>query len=276
MPIDTKDWFTDQFATQNDTLVADRDWIHKLYGIATGAEMSIRLLSSMRSDRHQPVLIIKHDNPYILDELCLHEHLADLRDSVLSFNTRLPIIVVPATPCLLADARYGVYCGRHGTRVKTAEGLANFLAWFNPDLVLQAGASKAIYHDVRDAYQLFTRGFLSSSLVVQDMDMLRKVEGRWQAVELKRFGETPSTWMPYLDDARNFEALEQASAALGMHKPICIGYRKWREGANPLVTVHDVNATRAGLTGRRHMSDVEHVFDVQPGEHYVSTRSVRK
>lgn len=246
--LNTHDWFSNHIEAQPNTLVADRDWLHKLYNIETGAQFSLRILSDMLTQFHLPVLVVRHDNLHILDELACHQALADLRHSVLQGMAKdIPIIVAPATPCLLEEAQFGIYCGEHGTRIRSADGLARYFKWL-PELhgqhdslnfLANAGARKLINQDVRDAFQLFTRAHLNKDLVIQDFDMLRLVGTQWQAIETKRHKCAVSAWLPYVDDSRNFRALAAASKAFGMLEPVCIGYRVYeREGSTPLVSVN--------------------------------------
>lgn len=272
----TKDWFTNHIDAQQDTLVADTDWLQKLYGAehATGAQFSLRLISDLDQGWHMPVLIVRHDNPFILDELNAHDKMYDLRNRVLvSISARIPTIVVPDTECKLGDAKFGVYCGHHGTRIKAAAGLARFLGHFHAGMLDNAGAHKPICHDIRDAFQSFTRTYLNGHLVIQDFDMLRKAEGQWQAIETKRHKCAVQYWRPYTNDSRNFTALAAASEFFGMAKPLCVSYRVIEPEASPRISVNLIqNATYEAITGQRCVVAYKDVWQANPTEDFYSTK----
>ena len=272
----THDWFTNHIDSQQDTLVADGDWLKKLYGAeyATGAQFSLRCMSLLEQGYHQPIQIVRHDNLHILDELNLHDQMHDLRSSVLvSISSHILTIVVPATECTLEEARFGIYCGHHGTIIKDAAGLARALSHFHPGLLEDAGAVKPICHDIRDAFQLFTRAYLSRKLVIQDFDILRKEAGQWQAIETKRHKCSVDAWLPYTNDSRNFRALTAASEFFQMAPPLCVGYcvTDFDKDDDARVSVSLIQrATYEAIFGQRCVVSVDEIWDAKPDTEFCS------
>ncbi|HZW14050.1 MAG TPA: hypothetical protein VFF81_12775, partial [Noviherbaspirillum sp.] len=240
-------------------------------------QFSLRLLSDLRANRHVPVLIVRHTDLLVLDAPETLEPLRRLRKALRGIASYIPVITVLAGDCLVKHARFGIYRGQCGSRVVTAEQLAARLAPYLPGMCDAPGAHKPVYHQARDAFQGFTRAHLAGHLVIQDCDVLRLVDGRWQAVELKRVREQPATWQPYTDDARNFQALAAASAELGMLHPLCMGYRKVRDGEHPIVALHEIRtAGNNAIEGVRCTCHVEEVWQAQPKDPYTSTRKVQR
>jgi hypothetical protein len=282
--LNTQDWFSNHIDQQPNTLVADRDWLHKLYHIQTGAQFSLRVISEFNAEAHLPLLVVRHDNPFVLDELQCHAEMADLREKLMT--TRIPVIVAPRTACTLADAKFGIYCGQHGTRATDAEGLARFFRWLPQrqgfaagavNLVSNTGIRKHINSDVRDAFQLFTRAYLNRDLVIQDFDMLRRVGTKWQAIETKRHKCPVSSWLPYLDDSLNFTALAKASDAFGMLAPVCIGYRVYerQDGGTPLVSVNYLKRiARDEIEGERCIVPADHIWNNNPVSSFQSRKRI--
>ena len=264
--LNTNDWFTTQFATDKSILLADEDWLYKLYGVKTGAAFSLRLITDLVADEHLPVLIVRHDNLTVLDGAT--EAMKALRAELKTISSNLPIIVVPATPCDLEEARFGLHAVGYGTRIRSAFELAANFSWAYPALVADPGATKKINRDVRDAFQLFTRAYLTKDRTIQDFDMLRKVDGKFQPVELKRFNVSVDNWKPYCNDSNNFKAMLQASKKLNLGEPICVGYCKH---GGDRVTVHRIkSANYSKIEGLREEVEVAQIWQARPEREYVS------
>lgn len=125
---------------------------------------------------------------------------------------------------------------------------------------------KPVHISLNDAFQDWTRNYLSSQLSINDIDALRMQEPaseppRVLIVELKRSLIGLETWMPYLDDIPNF-MLTKAVARKHVQRralDVTIQYqaprpgqqvdRPWREDA---VGLHGVTAVSyEGITGFR-------------------------
>lgn len=265
-----QDWLTDELEGRNDVLVADRDWLLKLYGIETGAEFSLRIISNLRTGNVLPVLIVRHENLRVLDELDCHEAIHDLRwIQFRCFGKLFPVVTIRpgAAP---AEPQYGVYAGRQRqTVICTGAQLAQRIAAHDATLVSDAGCRKAVNTSAGDAFRCFTRKFLSRSLTIQDFDLLQRSGETWRPIETKRISGRAQFWAPYADDFANYMALNQAAARHGMLPPICAAYPRAARGPIAVLTVATQNGN---LTGMRCMSDSVGMLTVVPATAYASDR----
>lgn len=260
---------------QNDVLVAEGDWLARLYGVSTGARFSLRLISDLDAHTDMPVLVIQHDNLRVIDETeGAHEALHRLRwEEFECIGKLFPVVVI--RPGDTEGEQFGVYRGRlRRTRVCAAAELAQFLAVHDANMIRGAGCGKALNKGCKDAFQAFSRQFLARGLVVQDFDMLQKVGHSWRPIETKRAKQAPAAWEPYCDDAPNYESLEQAARAFGFSEPICICYQPMVPGPVALLTVHR-RLPGDELFGERCLCPSGAVLSSRPSSPYVSRRGLR-
>lgn len=271
-----QDWLTQELEQQNDVLIAESDWLARLYGVSTGAQFSLRLISDLDAHTDMPVLVIRHDNLRVMDETeGAHEALHRLRWEEFECVGKLfPVVLI--RPSDVAGEQFGVYRGKlRRTRVCSAVELAQFLAAHDPEMIRGAGCGKALNKgSCKDAFQAFSRAWLARGLVVQDVDMLQKVGDSWRPIETKRARQAPAAWEPYCDDAPNYESLEQAARAFGFEPPICICYQPMQRGQVALLTVHR-RLPGDELYGERALCSSGAVLSSRPSAPYVSRRGLR-
>ena len=86
--------------------------------------------------------------------------------------------------------------------------MVDFVSHVNEDFRRAAGASKAINVSMNDAFQFWTRNFLSAYAVVNDIDAFTLAGDQPLFLELKRLStQSIIEWQPYLDDRANFASL---------------------------------------------------------------------
>lgn len=263
------DWLTDELEGRNDVLVADRDWLKKLYGISSGAEFSLRIISNLSSGKHLPMLVVRHENLRVFDAPEMQAALKDLKGRVLAGFGWMPMIVVQPGDAP-AEPEYGLYLGwQRRTQIHTGAQLAARFAEIRGEFVVDPGCRKAVNASAGDAFRAFSRTYLARQLVVQDIDLLQRVGEGWRPIETKRIGGRAQFWAPYANDAVNYTALNAAAKAFGLQDPICVAYPRAARGPVAVLTV----AARDGnLAGRRCMSDAAGMLTAVPDTAYISDR----
>lgn len=105
---------------------------------------------------------------------------------------------------------------------------------YHPDFVKNSGTAKEINKTMNDAFQQWTRQYLSTYLTVNDIDAFAVGGDVPLFFELKRVRESLETWRPYADDNRNYAALEAIAQA---HCGVALTLA-YQPGGAPAVALH--------------------------------------
>lgn len=111
------------------------------------------------------------------------------------------------------------------------------------------GTGKAINASLNDVFQAWTRAHLSARCVVNDLDAFTFALPQAVFLELKRVRESIATWLPYVDDGRNFAALDAIARARG-GVAITLAYPR-EEAAHVAMHRYVVADGRRSVRGKR-------------------------
>ncbi|HEX8426794.1 hypothetical protein [Hymenobacter sp.] len=114
------------------------------------------------------------------------------------------------------------------------QGLADFVGKYNSSFTTKPGTKKEVNTTTNDIFHHWTRNYLSSSCVVADLDAFTFNMHQAVFYELKRVKESVRTWRPYLDDHRNYAALDKIARAHG-GVAITLAYQAT---GDPVVAMH--------------------------------------
>ncbi|MDF7811644.1 hypothetical protein [Hymenobacter sp. YC55] len=170
--------------------------------------------------------------------------------------------------------------GRGSFRQLSFQGLAELVGKYNSSFVAKPGTRKDINSTTNDVFHFWTRTYLSSSCVVADLDAFTFNMHQAVFYELKRVKESLQTWRPYVDDSRNYGALNKIARAHG-GVAITLAYQS---ASDPVVAMHrnlDVQAQEC-IRGQVQLLDKEVVVrhplsvDFSGLSYYTSTNKRQK
>nr|WP_318540253.1 hypothetical protein [Terribacillus saccharophilus] len=155
-----------------------------------------------------------------------------------------------------------------------SEGLKEILNSELNGIDQNAGTIKLKNKSINDNFQYWTRENLSKFSVINDFDALYLTNQKGKKsmiLELKRVEENITTWLPYLDDLKNYERINTISRKLGFSN-ITLAYNK--KESNAFAIHYNLKTSTKYISGERTIFNIEEGTKTKL-ENYESKRSRR-
>jgi hypothetical protein len=172
------------------------------------------------------------------------------------------------------DTFYYLEPGQSTPQSITSEQLRDIFSALDNEITQNAGTGKQINRSTNDAFQVWTRLYLSRACIINDIDAFHASFDPRQSkrpifYELKRVKEDLRTWMPYTDDAANYSSLLTINKNLnGIFRTLT-----YHEHPTDVIALHFIiSSSRAEIAGRRMLVRPEDVVVYGLGEYYQSRR----